>query len=138
MSDEIIKVLNYLSQRFGIAVDWTSSNMLPYLQELTMKYANYKLAICIMELVFEALLFMVAVKLVKVAKKQHHRMISGEVDCFHNDSCMILGISCGIGAALAILIDFTLIPNTLGDIIAYMTFPEKLILDELLQMIKNQ
>lgn len=43
MSDEIIKVLDDLSRRLGIAVDWTSSNALPYLQQLAQKYVNYKL-----------------------------------------------------------------------------------------------
>lgn len=34
MRDEIIKVLDDLSERLGIAVDWTSQNVLPYLQEI--------------------------------------------------------------------------------------------------------
>ena len=73
MSDEIIKVLDDLSQRFGIAVDWTSSNALPYLQELTKKYVNYKLAMSAMELALGILFFVVAVKLVKEAKRQHYK-----------------------------------------------------------------
>ena len=32
MSNEIIKVLDALSDKLGIAVDWTSENVLPYLQ----------------------------------------------------------------------------------------------------------
>ena len=32
MSDEIIKVLDDLSDRVGITIDWTSQNVLPYLQ----------------------------------------------------------------------------------------------------------
>lgn len=38
MSDEIIKVLEYLSEKVGLAIDWTSekiaSDIMPYLQEL--------------------------------------------------------------------------------------------------------
>ena len=60
MSDEIIKVLDDLSQRFRIAVDWTSANMLPYLQMLTRKYVNYRLAMSVMELIVGILLFAAA------------------------------------------------------------------------------
>lgn len=43
MSDEIIKVLDDLSKRAGIAIDWTSQNVLPYyknyvINTLVMKY----------------------------------------------------------------------------------------------------
>ena len=38
MSDEIIKVLEYLSEKVGMAIDWTSekiaSDIMPYLQEV--------------------------------------------------------------------------------------------------------
>lgn len=41
MSQEIIKVLDNLCEKFGIAIDWTSQNVKPYLQELFCKV--YKL-----------------------------------------------------------------------------------------------
>lgn len=140
MSDEIIKALDDLSQRFGIAVDWTSSNVLPYLQELTQKYVNYRLVMSVKGLVIEVLLFMIAVKLVKAAKTQYHKVMSNEASYYNgnDDFCMIIGIACGIGAVTVIIIDFILIPSTLGDIITCMMFPEKLILDVLLQVLKNQ
>ena len=41
MSDEIIKVLEYLSEKVGLAIDWTSekiaSDIMPYLQEVYRK-----------------------------------------------------------------------------------------------------
>lgn len=43
MRDEIIKVLDDLSERLGIDVDWTSQNVLPYLQELCDKYISYEI-----------------------------------------------------------------------------------------------
>lgn len=42
MSDEIIKILDDLGQRFGIAIDWSSENVLPYLQDLMSRYVNYE------------------------------------------------------------------------------------------------
>lgn len=40
MSEEIIKLLDNLAEKFGIAIDWTSSNVLPYLQDLMGRYVN--------------------------------------------------------------------------------------------------
>ena len=50
MSDEIIKVLDNLGQRFGIAIDWTSENVIPYLQNLFDRYINYDIFINILEM----------------------------------------------------------------------------------------
>lgn len=40
MSQEIIKVLDNLAQKFGIAIDWTNQNILPYLQDLMGRYIS--------------------------------------------------------------------------------------------------
>ena len=42
MSEEIIKVLDELAKRFGIAIDWSSQNVLPYLQDLMNRFIALK------------------------------------------------------------------------------------------------
>ena len=42
MSEEIIKVLDELGKRFGVAIDWTNQNIMPYLQELFKRFIRYK------------------------------------------------------------------------------------------------
>ena len=42
-ADEIIKVINELASRFGIAIDYTNENIMPYLAELVEKLARYKI-----------------------------------------------------------------------------------------------
>lgn len=37
MSEEISKVLDVLADKVGIAVDWSSANIIPYLQQITDK-----------------------------------------------------------------------------------------------------
>ena len=44
MGDEIIKVLEKLGEQFGIAIDWTSQNIVPYIQQLTGKIVIYEIA----------------------------------------------------------------------------------------------
>lgn len=41
MSDEIIKVIDHLAEKMGIAVDWTADNVLPKLQDTMDRYVKY-------------------------------------------------------------------------------------------------
>ncbi len=41
--DEIIKVLDNLCEKFGLAIDWSDQNILPYVQELIQRIANLQL-----------------------------------------------------------------------------------------------
>lgn len=43
ISDEIIKVLEYLCGKIGLTIDWTSSNVLPYVQQLCEKYVKWEI-----------------------------------------------------------------------------------------------
>ena len=43
VSSEIIEVLDYLGEKFGIAIDWTSNNVLPYLQALVDKFIKWEI-----------------------------------------------------------------------------------------------
>ena len=51
-SDEIIAVLEYLCQKFGITIDWTSENILPYLEQLCTKYIKWEISTSILWIVF--------------------------------------------------------------------------------------
>ena len=42
MSEEIIKVLDKLGKRFGIVIDWSNQNIIPYLQELFKRFICYR------------------------------------------------------------------------------------------------
>lgn len=44
ISDQIIAVMNDLCQKFGIAIDWSQENIIPYLTELAKKYISYEIA----------------------------------------------------------------------------------------------
>lgn len=130
MTSEIIEVLDDLSRRFGIAIDWTSFNMLPYLQTLTRKYANYILATSSLELVVGVLLLIGCAKLVKVYRK----IKDGESDWWDED----YGMFCCFAIIVTFAFGCGMIFDSLWTIITCITFPEKLILNELLQALKNQ
>lgn len=43
MSDQIIKVLEYLGDKLGIAIDWTAENVIPYAEQLFKRYVTFKI-----------------------------------------------------------------------------------------------
>lgn len=44
ISESIINVLNVLCEKFGIAVDWTNQNIIPYLTDLSSRICTYEIA----------------------------------------------------------------------------------------------
>ena len=44
MSEEIIKVLDYLGEQFGIAIDWSSENVWPQVMDILGRYRLFELA----------------------------------------------------------------------------------------------
>lgn len=45
MTDEIIKLLDELAKRFGIVIDWTSENLMPYLEDLFDRFITYNIVV---------------------------------------------------------------------------------------------
>lgn len=55
MSDEIIKLLDDLGQRFGIVIDWSSQNVMPYLKDLMSRFTSYEVMTSIIWIVIAVL-----------------------------------------------------------------------------------
>ena len=51
-----MKVIEYLSEKFGIAIDMGNTNLVPYLQELGDKIVAYEKSIAIMWIIFGSVL----------------------------------------------------------------------------------
>jgi hypothetical protein len=43
ISKQIIEVLDNLCQKFGIVIDWSAENIMPYLKELCSRFINYEI-----------------------------------------------------------------------------------------------
>ena len=103
VSDQIITVLNDLCMKFGVAIDWSSGNAIPYLQALCEKYINYEIATSIAYIVMACVGIAITIFIVKKIDIDEY----GEL-------CVLL-----------ILAAATIIANTF-DIIECLTIPEKL------------
>lgn len=45
LSAEVIKILDDLGKRFGVAIDWADKNVMPYLMDLYERFIDYKIVI---------------------------------------------------------------------------------------------
>lgn len=123
MSDEIIKVLDDLSERAGIAIDWTSQNVLPYLQELCDKYISYEIwtsAVYILICLTSAILMLYGIS------KLH--------DIWYDEKDGFLFFVFGI----VLIVSLVVMVVQIFDIVTALTFPEKLIYEYVNQAILNK
>ena len=126
-SDEVITILNDLCAKFGIAIDWTAENVMPYVQDLGSRFVSYTLITTIISLSIKfAILFIGlyifyrSIKwLIKVGKEDN---IDDEVPFIL--ACIGLGVA-GFGLLLLLLTGW----SNLKTIIACNYIPEAIIID---------
>ena len=123
--DETIKILNYLGEKFGIAIDWTSDSVLPYLQQLCTKFIEWETSTSIAWIIGAIFAIIAAIIFVLVVNK-----IEDLKDTFDNWQYGILIVI----ACIAICV----IGKQIYDIITCSTFPEKVIYDFITTQLNNK
>ena len=129
MSEEIIKVLDALAEKFGLAIDWTSANVIPYLEQLCGKYVNYEIATSVVWLILGVISLLVGKWGIKIAKYCYNRYKEEEYSNWD-----VGFIFAGIGTGVLSLTCVIVIICQVFDIGTCFTFPEKIILDELISI----
>lgn len=127
LSDEIIKVLDALAEKFGMVVDWTSQNVVPYLEQLCGKYVNYEIATSVVWLIFGIACLILGRTLFKKMKYFFGKSDGMDEDNGYSWGCIFAAIGCGI----SVLVGLIVVMCQAFDIVTCLTFPEKMILDEL-------
>lgn len=109
ISDEVIKILEYLGQKIGVTIDWTSNNVLPYVQQLCEKFIAWEISTSYAWIAIAGGVFIIA-------------LISAIlISWFH-----CCGFEWGAFAVVAI-VTVIIIGCQVFDIIECQTFPEKAI-----------
>lgn len=126
MSEEVIKILDALAEKFGLAIDWTSANVLPYLQQLCGKYITYEIATSVVWILIGICLLFVGKYVIEKAKKCWKKY---EEDTYSD--CDVGTIMLGILAGCVIIGGIAVILCQTFDIVTCITFPEKIIIEEL-------
>ena len=116
ISSEIIEVLEYLGQKFGIAIDWTGENVLPYLEELFAKFIAWETQTSIAWIVIAGSATALAL------------IIAVALSFFSDFSEVGWYIFAAVAIVAIIIISFQVF-----DIIECKTFPEKTVFDYIQQ-----
>ena len=115
VSSEIIEVLDYLGEKFGIAIDWASNNVLPYLQTLADKFIKWEISTSIVWIVIAAFVIVAMIVLINL---KGIREINEETDGMLWIPIIVL-----------IIVSFIVICIQIFDIVECNVFPEKALYD---------
>ena len=128
MSDEIIKILDDLGERFGVVIDWSSKKVMPYLEDLASRFTSYEVLTSIMWIVIAMIVIIgcsIGIpKVIKYANRKIEKALYYSV--WSEGKPFLVGILILlIGIAIIIII------TQIRDIITCYTIPEKMILEYL-------
>ena len=131
ISEQVIKVLDAVCDKFGIAIDWTSNNVIPYIQQLGNKIITYDICNSIMWLVIGGVIpltvailikkFLNKKKLEAKEKLNNYYFTDGTLDERAEDCYFIIGI--------LLVVAIVICTNNIQSIIQDMVFPEKTIIE---------
>ena len=116
MSEEIIKVLDDLGNRFGIAIDWSNQNVIPYLQELMQRFISMRnvqaiIQIVICFVIITALTILI-IRSVKFLNRQDKNSCEyDDLECLHRLLEIVLAVFIILAFTVAICNIFGLIQN---------------------------
>lgn len=104
MSEEIIKVLDELGKRFGIVIDWSNQNIIPYLQELLKNFICYQNITACVWIIISIAIIISGVVMIKFLNKWRKSDNYNECYCSDDEFLAALGyilsiciIALGIG-----------------------------------------
>lgn len=123
VSNQIIQVIDALCEKFGVAIDWTSANVVPYLTTLMGKLIQWEIWSSVAYIVFAVIGFIVCVVVGKWCAKNFDDW----------DVIAMLGLAvCIVGGFFAI----SALVTQIMDIIKCCTFPEMFIFEYVQGLIK--
>ena len=126
MSEEVIKILDAFAKEFGLAIDWTSANVFPYLQQLCNKCVMHEIVTSVIWILIGIYLLFIGKCLIRIIKYYWKKYKED-----WTSDCSIIVIGLGVFAGLAIIGGIIIILYQTFDIVTCITFPEKIIIKEL-------
>ena len=109
MSEEIIKVLDNLGEKFGIAIDWSSQNILPYLQDLLERFITYKNISAIIWIVVSVVFIILSITLGVIICKKIKKYYNDKQDYYTWESDRNFGYGLTWFCAGTIILAFIII-----------------------------
>ena len=125
MNKEILEALNQLTDKFGIAVDWSNQNALPYLRDLMGRLVRYEIITSVVWLIVGALFVLSAIwwlKFIKYARKKYE-------DIGGSNDWDVAATVAAFAMFIVVLLGIIIVLCQIGDIIQCVVLPEGVILE---------
>ena len=113
-SSEAISLIDYIASKFGVAIDWSSENILPMVQELASKYITWEISTSIAWIVIALILEIILIVIIR-----------NDLEYWKTEVFAVFGIIGVIGLLPIVVFQ-------IFDIIKCITFPELHIVQYLL------
>ena len=128
-NNELVELLKELANQMGIAVDWTSENIRPYIIDIMGRLAKYEIFTSVIWILLFAIIVFIAVQFWKIAYKKYK-----DVDDYEFDDESFFWISILLGLVIiGVVIGIVCQLSDIGEAI-YM--PEVLLIEKLRSLSK--
>lgn len=122
-STQAIQIINAVCEKFGVVVDWSQQNVLPYLQDLCTRVVHYGQFNAIYHMVFWLILFVVAFFIAKASLKHLKKIVDSDFD--FNELTFTISIMGLIGSCVVMLVAFFCFFDWVSVMIEISFLPEK-------------
>lgn len=125
VSDQIIAVLNDLCAKFGLAIDWSAENVVPYIQDVCSRLVRYEVLTSIAVCVVFASVLGVMYGMWQYFEKRAQKELEKRSYSGYSESAMFFQVVFWIFVFVYIII----LSCQIFDIIGCLTIPEKMIFE---------
>lgn len=144
MSDQVIKILEYMGEKIGVAIDWTQENVLPYAEDLVRRFITYNIVECALCILCFILCGVTAAILVKVISDGINKAKATRKDnwiaiaySYGDVEPNVGGVFLIVATGICILACAVGIPCMIGELIKWCIIPEFKIVEELSHLISG-
>lgn len=124
-SKQFIEICNFLASQMGIMIDWTSENIVPYMQDFSDRFIKYEISTSIVWIVVMVIIPLILFVLAKIATKEYYES-DYEEGILMIIAWMFFSFSC--------ITSFVVVIIQIFHIIKAVNIPEQLIIEELLRV----
>lgn len=128
-SDQFIAIVNALCEKIGVVIDWTSQNVIPYIQELCTKFIRYTIITGVFEVILCIVAFIIAFKGLGWGCRTLEKSMEKDIEFLN---CAAIAV-CSV---ILLCVVFAFISNVY-DIITCVVFPEKALFDYIYPLINS-
>lgn len=135
MDEELCNVIDKIAEKIGVAIDWSSENVMPYIQDIMQRYRAMSIIETVIIMAVCAIIIticvIVAVKITKGIINGSQNTVSSIWFDADYDTVSTFSITTSIIIVISFLISFIVFGFATGDLIRWIYVPEVKLLEVL-------